>query len=290
MPHALWCLRPIGGICWPCLNQGKKDIVFRLIIEYSSLRDFYRPLGNNNRSSFFLMSIFEQWYFGLCWNLRLVTELLYYLEGFLVSFRGFFEDYIFAWWNYLSFHNSSFALRIFFNVKWQGHIVTHPLLVWCNCWPTLRFIHSSQFFDKFLPFHFISSTNSGHWHASGQALHFVKQKHLSYQYCPSTIFQNFIPMVWNLIWKHHVLTYSSPFFHPRLSNYEQPLFHKKFSGWLLWIPCRYVHMHHICGTKAASTFNILLVHFWYEFMKKHVFLKIELIVDTFLSSGVIAAF
>jgi hypothetical protein len=51
-------------------------------------------------------------------------------------------------------------------------------------------------------------------------------------------------------------------------------------------------MHHICGTKAAaSAFDILLVHFWYEFMKKqHVFLKIELIVDTFLSSGVIAAF
>jgi hypothetical protein len=24
-----------------------KDIVFRFIIEYSSLRDFYRPLGNN---------------------------------------------------------------------------------------------------------------------------------------------------------------------------------------------------------------------------------------------------
>jgi len=32
--------------------QGK-DIVFRfIIIEYSSLRDFYRPLGNNNRSIF----------------------------------------------------------------------------------------------------------------------------------------------------------------------------------------------------------------------------------------------
>jgi hypothetical protein len=29
-----------------------KDIVFRFIIEYSSLRDFYRPLGNNNRSIF----------------------------------------------------------------------------------------------------------------------------------------------------------------------------------------------------------------------------------------------
>ncbi len=26
--------------------QGKKDIVFRFIIEYSSLRDFYRPLGS----------------------------------------------------------------------------------------------------------------------------------------------------------------------------------------------------------------------------------------------------
>jgi hypothetical protein len=26
--------------------QGK-DIIFRFIIEYSSLRDFYRPLGNN---------------------------------------------------------------------------------------------------------------------------------------------------------------------------------------------------------------------------------------------------
>jgi hypothetical protein len=42
--------------------------------------------------------------------------------------------------------------------------------------------------------------------------------------------------------------------------------------------------------KAASTFDILLVHFWDEFMKKHVFVKIELMVDTFLSSGVIAAF
>jgi hypothetical protein len=27
-------------------------IVFRFIIEYSSLRDFYRPLGNNIRSIF----------------------------------------------------------------------------------------------------------------------------------------------------------------------------------------------------------------------------------------------
>jgi hypothetical protein len=31
-----------------------KDIVFRFIIEYSSLRDFYRPLCNNNRSVFLI--------------------------------------------------------------------------------------------------------------------------------------------------------------------------------------------------------------------------------------------
>jgi len=38
----------------------------------------------------------------------------------LVSFRGFFfeeEDYIFAMVKYLSFHNSSFALRYFFYVN-----------------------------------------------------------------------------------------------------------------------------------------------------------------------------
>jgi hypothetical protein len=33
---------------------GKDIIVFRFIIEYSSLRDFYRPLGNNNRSIFII--------------------------------------------------------------------------------------------------------------------------------------------------------------------------------------------------------------------------------------------
>jgi hypothetical protein len=40
--------KPFVGLAY----QGKKDIVFRFIIEYSSLRDFYRPLGNNNRSIF----------------------------------------------------------------------------------------------------------------------------------------------------------------------------------------------------------------------------------------------
>ncbi len=34
-----------------CLAYHGKDIVFRFIIEYSSLRDFYRPLGNNNNNN-----------------------------------------------------------------------------------------------------------------------------------------------------------------------------------------------------------------------------------------------
>jgi hypothetical protein len=37
-------------------QEGKDIIVFRFIIEYSSLRDFGLPLGNNNRS----MRIFER--------------------------------------------------------------------------------------------------------------------------------------------------------------------------------------------------------------------------------------
>jgi len=38
--------------------QEGKDIVFRFIIEYSSLMDFYRPLGSNNNRSIFYMRIF----------------------------------------------------------------------------------------------------------------------------------------------------------------------------------------------------------------------------------------
>ncbi len=35
----------------------------------------------------------------------------------LVSFRGFFEDYIFCTVKYLNFHNSFFCLKILFNVN-----------------------------------------------------------------------------------------------------------------------------------------------------------------------------
>ncbi len=40
----------LHGFVGLAYHQGK-DIVFRLIIEYSSLRDFYRPLGNNNNNN-----------------------------------------------------------------------------------------------------------------------------------------------------------------------------------------------------------------------------------------------
>ncbi len=41
----------------------------------------------------------------------------------------FLEDYIFAMVKYLSFHNSSFALRYYFNVNGKGHSVTDTPLV-----------------------------------------------------------------------------------------------------------------------------------------------------------------
>jgi hypothetical protein len=46
--------KPFVGLAY----QGR-DIVFRFIsIEYSRLRDFYRPLGNNNNRSIFLYEDF----------------------------------------------------------------------------------------------------------------------------------------------------------------------------------------------------------------------------------------
>jgi hypothetical protein len=59
-----------------------KDIVFRFIIEYSSLRDFYRPLGNNNNNnnnnnrSIFHMRILERSYFGLVFKLEISYRVM----------------------------------------------------------------------------------------------------------------------------------------------------------------------------------------------------------------------
>jgi hypothetical protein len=50
--------------------QGK-DIVFRFIIEYISLKGFW-PLGNNNNRSIFTWGFMKYDILACVWNLRLV--------------------------------------------------------------------------------------------------------------------------------------------------------------------------------------------------------------------------
>jgi hypothetical protein len=78
-----------------------KDIVFGFIIEYSSLRDFYRPLDNNNRSFFFNMRISERWLFWLVLKLEISYYRVMISWRILVSFRGFF--FFFEIINFLKF-------------------------------------------------------------------------------------------------------------------------------------------------------------------------------------------
>ncbi len=72
--------------------QGK-DIVFRFIIEYSSLRDF-GPLV----IGLFLCEDFWKMIFRLVLKIEISYRVIIALKN-LFSFRWFFEDYIFAWWN-----------------------------------------------------------------------------------------------------------------------------------------------------------------------------------------------
>jgi hypothetical protein len=58
-------------VCFVSFAYQGKDIVFRLIIEYSSLRDF-GSLDYNIRS-IFIWGFLKDDHFGLCWNSRLVT-------------------------------------------------------------------------------------------------------------------------------------------------------------------------------------------------------------------------
>jgi hypothetical protein len=73
------------------------------------------------------MRIFERWYFGLCWNLRLVVELILISWRILVSFRGFFEDYIFAN-EIFEFPWFFFCIRILFNVNGKATDYDTPLV------------------------------------------------------------------------------------------------------------------------------------------------------------------
>jgi hypothetical protein len=52
------------------------------------------------------------------------------LAFFKKNLRGFFEDYIFAWWNIWVFLTLFFCLKILFNVNGKATVcVTHPLLM-----------------------------------------------------------------------------------------------------------------------------------------------------------------
>jgi len=68
----------------------------------------------------------------------------------LISFRVFFGDYIFAWWNIWVFMILLFAFKYFFNVNGEGHIVTHPLYIY-----VMLFCSWERFFFFFFFFYYI---------------------------------------------------------------------------------------------------------------------------------------
>jgi hypothetical protein len=91
----------------------------------------------------------------------------------LVSFRGFFEDFSFAWWKYLRFHNSYFALRCLLMYMARPHSDTSlvstrcmwlcsffkkdpSLPLWIIFWcPTLSLVNFFPHFP-FLPYDYVS--------------------------------------------------------------------------------------------------------------------------------------
>ncbi len=73
------------------------------------------------------MRVFERWYFGLCWNLRLSYRVIISLR-ILVFLEDLFEDHIFCMVKYLSFSIILSLPYDTFQCKWQGHTETHPLV------------------------------------------------------------------------------------------------------------------------------------------------------------------
>jgi hypothetical protein len=83
----------------------------------------------------------------------------------LVSFRGFFEDYIFAWWNIGLFPLFFFCLKILCNVKWQAPEYDKPLVF---IGPTLCFVWEGMGGELFLN-SWTSMTCTGSMHAQLQS-------------------------------------------------------------------------------------------------------------------------
>jgi hypothetical protein len=73
------------------------------------------------------MRIFSKMIFWLVLKFEISYRVIIYYK-ILVSCRGFFEDYIFAWWS-----NWVFIILLLpqdtFECKWQGNNVTHLLLI-----------------------------------------------------------------------------------------------------------------------------------------------------------------
>jgi hypothetical protein len=99
--------------------------VFGLIIEYSSLMDFGPYL-----IGLFLYDDFWKMIFWLVLKLEINYRVIisWRILGF---FRGFFEDYIFAWWNIWVFIILSFALRYLLIVNGNA-TVWHTPCLWFN--------------------------------------------------------------------------------------------------------------------------------------------------------------
>jgi len=98
------CHKCIICLCWPCLDQAK-DVVFRFIIEYSSLRDFGPEV-----MGLFLDEDFWKMIFWLVLKLEISYRVIISWKYFGFFKRIFWRLY-FCMVKYLSFHISSFALR-----------------------------------------------------------------------------------------------------------------------------------------------------------------------------------
>jgi hypothetical protein len=107
-PHLSQCINSPSFSFVGFAYQGK-DIVFRFIVEYSSLRDF-GPLVII--IGLFLYEDFWKLIFWLVLNLE-ISYKVRISWTVLVSFRGFFWRLYFCMVKYLNFHNFSFALKYF---------------------------------------------------------------------------------------------------------------------------------------------------------------------------------
>jgi hypothetical protein len=106
--------------------QGK-DSVFRFIIEYSWLMDFGPSV-----IGLFSYEDFWKMIFWLVLKLEISYRAIIISWRILVSFRGFFEEYIFTWWN-IWVSIILLFIKIVFNVNGKA-TVWHPLFEWWSQW------------------------------------------------------------------------------------------------------------------------------------------------------------